>query len=246
MKKIAFLIPSKGDNWNNIEKSVLFKNTLTTFKPEINHSYLFYIGFNHDDTFYNREKIQNDFKRQFPKYIFHFVKYDKTVLKGHLTKMWNILYLKALQNSEHFIQYFYQCGDDIQFFTSGWLNKSIEILKKNNNIGIAGPKCDHVQLLTQLLVSRVHYAIFQCLFPEYIFNWGCDDWINFIYSPDYIFIQYNHECENNGGPPRYETKKYNIKKIKETVYQRAQDDKVKLDNFLREKHISRKSSLFIL
>ena len=59
---------------------------------------------------------------------------------------------------------------------------------KLDDIGIVGPKNEHPYLLTQAMVSRVHYAIFNFLFPEYIFNWGCDDWINILYQPKYKFI----------------------------------------------------------
>ena len=37
------------------------------------------------------------------------------VEKGHLTVMWNILYDNALQQN---YDYFFQCGDDIEFNTS--------------------------------------------------------------------------------------------------------------------------------
>ena len=50
--KIAFLIPCKSDlNWRKLEDSILYKNTLSSFKPEKNHKYFFYIGYDHDDFF---------------------------------------------------------------------------------------------------------------------------------------------------------------------------------------------------
>ena len=54
--------------------------------------------------------------------------------------MWNILYQEALREKNFFIDYFYQCGDDIIFKTNGWVKDCINALKNNDNIGIVGPK----------------------------------------------------------------------------------------------------------
>lgn len=236
--KIAFLIPCKSDlNWMKLEDSILYKNTLLSFKPEKNHKYFFYIGYDHDDFFYIDHK--KDLQKKFPNFKFRFVEFPQDVLKGHLTRMWNILYQEALREKNFFIDYFYQCGDDIIFKTNGWVKDCINALKNNDNIGIVGPKNDHPYLLTQAMVSRVHFEIFQFLFPEYIFNWGCDDWINLIYQQNHRFILTNHVCINNGGPPRYETKNYNITALKRKVGEKANQERIKLNTFLAEKvHIS--------
>ncbi len=42
----------------------------------------------------------------------------KNIKKGHLTAMWNRLFKKAYQEG---CDYFYQCGDDIQFLDKGWV-----------------------------------------------------------------------------------------------------------------------------
>ena len=97
---------------------------------------------------------------------------------------WNIIFLKAYQDS---CDYFYQCGDDINFKTSGWINDSISILEQHNNIGLTGPINNNNYILTQAFVSRKHMEIFGYFFPENIINWGCDDWYNFVYKPDYFF-----------------------------------------------------------
>ena len=43
--KVAFLIPSKGENWKRIEESILYRYTLNSFIPEPDHKYIFYIGY---------------------------------------------------------------------------------------------------------------------------------------------------------------------------------------------------------
>lgn len=232
--KIAFLIPCKShSNWDNLEDSFLYRKTLMSFSPEKDHKYFFYIGYDHDDLFYieKRKKLQ----KKFPMFKFRFIAFPNDVMKGHLTRMWNILYEEALTEKNFFIDYFYQCGDDILFKSKGWVQVSINTLQNNNNIGIVGPKNEHPYLLTQAMVSRVHYSIFNFLFPEYIFNWGCDDWINMLYQPKYKFILEQHFCENSGGTPRYDTTNYNITALKKKVAEKANQERIKLNTFLIEK-----------
>ena len=234
--KVAFLIPCKGKpEWAKIDQSILFKNTLSTFSPEREHSYIFFIGYDDDDIFYTNTSHQRAFKSRFPLFEFRFIEFPTDMMKGHLTRMWNILYKNALCDDKYFIEYFYQCGDDILFKTQGWVQDCINILKSHDNVGIAGPKNDHPSLLTQLMVSRVHYHIFDCLFPHTIFNWGCDDWINIVYSPAHLHVLKSHYCENAGGPPRYDTNKYNILALKKRVAEKAKKERIKLDAFLVKK-----------
>ena len=236
--KIAFLIPCKSDSkWLSLKDSLLYKKTLSSFTPEKQHKYFFYIGYDHDDLFYF--DYRKELQKAFPTFNFRFVEFPQDVRKGHLTRMWNILYNEAMREPKFFIDYFYQCGDDIIFKSSGWVQDCINELKKNGNVGIAGPKNDHPYLLTQAMVSRIHYSIFKFLFPEYIFNWGCDDWINVVYQDKYKCILNHHFCENSGGAPRYETKNYNIISLKKKVGEKANQERSKLNAFLAEKiHIS--------
>ena len=208
MTKIALLIPTttKGrPQWKNIKDTYLYNYTLKTFllkySPEYN--YEIHIGYDYDDRIFSneleRQTIQN-FEKVFKNITFYFTPY-KNVEKGHLTKMWNILFKNAYDNG---CDYFYQCGDDIVFKTNNWVKDSIEILKKHNDIGLSGPLNNNNRILTQAMVSRKHMKIFGWFFPEEIINWCCDDWYNIVYSPKYLFILKNHYCSNEGGNPRYE------------------------------------------
>ena len=49
--------------------------------------------------------------------------------------------------------------------------------------------------LTQTLVSRKHYNIFQFYFPEEIQNWFCYNWLNDVYI-NHRFILYDYKCGN--------------------------------------------------
>ena len=50
--------------------------------------------------------------------------------------MWNRAFKEAYDDG---CEYFYQCGDDIEFLDNDWDNDSIEALKRRNNVGVTGP-----------------------------------------------------------------------------------------------------------
>ncbi len=231
---IGFLIPttSKGHNWLTMEDTFLFKNTLSSFKPEEKHIYHFFIGYDYNDNYYQNPELQKNIKKMFPNFFFHFIEFGKDVFQSHLTKMWNILLEKAINLKDSKIDYFYQCGDDIIFKTPEWVTQSIKTLKMHRDIGITGPSNNHPELLTQVFFSRKHYEIFGFLFPEYIFNWGCDDWINKVYTPNYIYPLTNFYAENAGGPPRYDTSKYDLEKLKKTASNKAKIESDKIKTYL--------------
>lgn len=232
MIKISFLIPttSKGKTWTHMEDTLLYKNTLSTFIPEKkNHLYSFYIGYDHDDYLFKNCQNQNILREKFPNFAFYFIEFPSTIFRGHLTQMWNILLENAISNGS---DYFYQCGDDILFKTPGWVQQSIQTLLAHQDIGITGPSNDHPELLTQVFFSRKHHEIFGFLFPSYIFNWGCDDWINKVYMPNYIYPLVNFYAENAGGAPRYDTSKYDLKKLKQTAAKKADEERNKIARFL--------------
>ena len=206
--KIGIIIPStsNGRDWKNIKESYLFKHTLKTFllTYDKEHNYTFYIGIDRNDKIY--DDIENiTYIKKFISIItnveIEFI-YMDNIPKGHLTKMWNQLFNEAYTNN---CDYFFQCGDDIEFLTKGWINTSINKLIENNNIGVTGPlDINNTRLLTQSFVSRKHMELFGYYFPEEIINWFCDDWINQIYiciNHFYPLSKYN--CNNVGGNPRY-------------------------------------------
>ena len=207
-EKVALLIPttSKGkNNWKNIKDSFLFNNTIKTFLLTKCDEYLyeFYIGYDNNDRIFSLKQNQNiihNLEKVFKNCSFHFIEFEKSITKGHLTVMWNILFQNAYNNSNN---YFYQCGDDISFQTKNWIKDSIQILHENNGIGISGPLNNNCRILTQVMVSRKHMEIFGWFFPEEIINWCCDDWYNLLYREKHFFPLKNHYCSNDGGTPRY-------------------------------------------
>jgi hypothetical protein len=202
--KVAILIPTttKKTECKTIKDTYLYKYMLPSFCETVNLSdIVFYIGYDYDDEIYKSEEqvntLINKFKWDECKSIdFKFIIYQNDIKKGHLSKMWNVLYEKAYEDG---FDYFYQCGDDILFKTKGWLEDSISALSKNDDIGVSGPRNNNILIITQALFSRKHMQIFGHLFPEEIINYYVDDWYNMVYSPRDIFILNNHLCINNSG-----------------------------------------------
>ena len=77
--------------------------------------------------------------------------YMTNIPKGHLTVMWNRLYDEALgQNYE----YFFQCGDDIEFHTPNWVNDCIATLQKTKGIGLVGPINNNSNINTIICIAK--------------------------------------------------------------------------------------------
>ena len=205
--KVAILIPSttKERGWKNIKETYLYKinlkSFLLTYCPE--HTYTYYVGIDDDDRIYSVEKEQQDLMRfisVMKNVSLQFISM-KGIKKGHLTAMWNRLFHKAYHDGN---DYFYQCGDDIQFINKGWVSQSIELLQLFNGYGTTGPH-DKMQyrVHTQSFVSRRHYELFGFYFPSQITNWFCDDWITKTYWEALLFPLLDKWCMNVGGAPRY-------------------------------------------
>lgn len=213
INNIAFLIPITSHNcyWNSINDSYLVNNLLKSIVNTCSNNKLtFYLGIDSDEKIYTKENIKTVFNsiKKNSKSDSEFncdICFDITtyvgIKKGYLTKMWNILYEKAYKTGLH--NYYYQCGDDIYFKDKGWLTLSIDKLKSMNDIGIAGPKTlrkhkkgyKNEHIMTQVLISNLHYKLFGKLFPEELINWYCDDWLNFIYK-DRTGKLNTHGCVN--------------------------------------------------
>lgn len=247
-RKIALLIPctSKGrDNWKTMKDTYINNLTVKHFllTQDKEHEYVFYIGYDSDDRIFadvTQQEILKRYSLVFKNISFVFIKFDN-IKKGHVTKMWNILFKNAYDDGCH---YFYQCGDDIVFHTKGWVNDCINKLITNSDIGLVGPINNNNQILTQAFVSREHMEIFGWFFPEEIINWGCDDWYNHLYSPTMFFPLRNHYCSNEGGAPRYTINNdpnytlnmtYNTGLIRTKARNMALEHKTLIENHLKNK-----------
>ena len=239
--KIGLLIPctSKNRDWKNMKETYLYTLSLKTFLHTMDkeHEYKFYIGIDKDDPVFDNSDAQHEilrFNMAFKNVDFEFI-HMENVKKGHLTKMWNILFKKAYDED---CDYFFQCGDDIYFATKGWVNDCIKTLKSHNNVGLTGPINNNARILTQAFVSRKHMEIFGWFFPEEIINWCCDDWYNWVYQPDHFFPLTQHFCSNQGGKPRYDI--HNMSNFEENMannVRKLREQTMKLAAFHKKKYL---------
>ena len=259
--KIGLLIPTtsnKRDEWKNIKDSYVYKILINSFitKQDKEHVYNFYIGYDKDDRIFSNKK-ERDILKKIEKIFknFKFIFYEfKNIKKGHVTKMWNELCREAYNDN---CEYYFQIGDDIKFHTKGFINDSIKILQKNNNIGMTGPINNNNQILTQCFVSKKHIEILGYFFPEEIINWCCDDWYNYLYKPNNFFPLTNHYASNDGGEPRYivnDDKNFmninnvreNLTKLREYSMKLAIRDKKKIEGYIKKKSKIKKIISFSL
>jgi hypothetical protein len=204
---LAILIPCTSNGrpeWKTIMDTYLYNFTLKTFLLTYDKDVIsrFYIGYDEGDRIFANLEEQAKILRflsVMKNVSIEFVSM-KDIKKGHLTVMWNRLYEKAYNDG---FNYFFQCGDDINFKTVGWIKECISILNEHNDIGLTGPVNNNNRILTQSFVSRRHMEIMGYFFPPEIINWCCDDWINEVYRPDYFYPAMSHFCSNDGGAERY-------------------------------------------
>ena len=176
------------------------KTFLLTYNKE--HEYVLYIGIDKGDRIYDDKQSKEKFY-QYAKVMksisIKFV-YMDGIKKGHLTVMWNRLFKIAYDEG---CDYFFQCGDDIEFNTKGWVNDCIRVLRNNNDVGLTGPINNNARILTQSFVSKKHMDVFGYYFPEDIINWFCDDWITNVYVVRDKYWKIEKRIFNKGGEPRY-------------------------------------------
>jgi hypothetical protein len=245
--KIGLIIPctSRNRNWSNIKQTYLFNYFLKSFIESWSseHEYVLYIGYDKGDRIFSN-KSEQDYSLIVEKVYtnIHLTYMEMNEKPGHLTAIWNRLFRRAYDEG---CDYFYQCGDDISFKTKNWVNDCIQQLKEKNNIGLTGPINNNPRILTQAFVSREHMHIFGEFFPETIINWCCDDWYNFVYSPDFFYPLKNHYCSNEGGEPRYtinadanfaNNAAKKLDELRESTRQLALKDSQKIINYITSKN----------
>ena len=250
--KIALLTlatSKQRDNWVSIKDSYLYNMTLKTFLLTMDkeHEYIVYIGIDKNDRIFDKTEQQSEimrFSKVFSNVEFIFMTMEN-IEKGYVTLMWNKLFEDAYKRE---CDYFYQCGDDMEFKTKGWVNDCIKVLKSHDDIGLVGPMNNNSRILTQAFVSRKHMEIFGWFFPKEIKNWCCDDWYNMVYQPKYLYPLRNHYAQNNGGQPRYDinnnpnftgktqmTFGMNVNKLRQDTQKLANQHKLLIEKYINSK-----------
>lgn len=196
---IGILTPlcSRNQPWKTIYDIDFFENFLPFFYSTISnkYNYRFYLAIDENDKFLNdnREHIEKCLHKD-----------DKIIVapksyNGNPYGIWNLL----LEEAKDECDYFYQCGSDIQHITKEWDNYFVNVLKKNNNVGITGGVDKNYWLervfrnqngiLENVFFHKTHYEIFGRFMNPKFKSWFGDDYISQVYRHnDAIFISSNH------------------------------------------------------
>lgn len=201
MDKLCFLIPSTSHmrNWNNIKESYLYESLKVV--NEFYQGITIFIFYEEDDILYHNQI--GWLEDLLPNLHFRFIlNYQSKIAKGNVVGMWNFLYEIAYKEK---FNYFYIIGDDISYPKNNvWLPRMIHKLRENNNLGFsAGDSGNPMLPMTQFLVSRKHYEIFNHAFNKLLVNWYCDNYMCELYPKKYINYFSDIKLINSGGTPRY-------------------------------------------
>ena len=213
MIKYAILIPTTSNkrNYDSYTDTDLYQRFIKSFLLTYNNNYKFkiYIGIDADDKFYNDAGVQEKllrFMSVMKNVDIQFYKFDNNY-KGDVGAIWTKLYEYAIEEKN---EYFLQIGDDVVLQHRGWDTSSILKLKENFGIGVCGlvdagrrryNPTD--SLITQGVVTKIHYNIFGFLYPPELRSWYIDNFIGDIYEIwGYKYI-IPESILNTGGDPRY-------------------------------------------
>lgn len=117
--------------------------------------------------------------------------------------VWNALIEKAYSDGA---DYFYQIGDDVEIETPGWAPAFAQALEHSSvrGLGVTGPlDTNNPRHMTHACVSRVHWEIFEALYPKVFKNWWSDNWLMEVYLPSSVFWVREQRIRNKGGAERY-------------------------------------------
>ncbi len=205
MNKVAFCIPTTTNkrDWKSAEETHLWRVLFTELENHLptNSEITCFVGYDHDDKVWSQVEERMKCNATFTKFKIEWSCFGSEV-KGKPTWIWNDLAGFAV--SEGF-DYLKILGDDIRLpRDTAWLSCFINKLKKNQNIGFVSGWSNNDEIPTQFLIHKKHLDIFEFVYPKEIPNWGCDNWLYYIYPKKYGIWLKSYPLLNVGGDPRYE------------------------------------------
>jgi hypothetical protein len=150
-----------------------------SLKTTASHPYKVFIGYDAGDAFFEQHGATIRTKALAADIEVLRVENPRTSDPCHV---WNVLFRLAAAQG---FNYFFQCGDDIEFRRKGWDARYIEWLRGVQNVGCAAQcsPCGDCAMLA--MVSRAHLEIFGGFYPPEYRNWDSDVWLTEVYRHDY-------------------------------------------------------------
>ena len=138
--KIALCLPSRNVNCKHYNETFLYRILLKSFILTRckQHNYILCVVIDNDDIVYsNKEELNKiiKFRDLIDNTEIKFIS-SNGINKGHVTAMWNRSFEYAYNLG---CDYYYQCGDDIEFMDKGWVSECIKQLQSQNDLGVVGP-----------------------------------------------------------------------------------------------------------
>lgn len=213
IRKVALALPTTSKGMEVGGEPVFLKylmpSFLNTVTEEEYQSTLFtvYIGYDHGDPLYEDETVRADVIKKLTLLIGQKpvqVKLLQLPNARRIALLWNLLYLHALREGA---EYFYQVNDDLTLKSPGWLSYFTATLDAKHGFGVVGPADYHnglnCTILTQSMVTPVHFDIFGMLYPIELKDWKSDRWLTYVYQPDDMHCRPDVIADNGGTPTRY-------------------------------------------
>lgn len=215
LRRVALALPttSKGMKKDVEEWPVFLRILLPSFLSTVTEIewqktlFTIYVGFDHGDVMFESIENQARYLTEAARLINNRpaqIKFLRLPNIGRVALLWNMLYLQALRDGA---QYFYQVNDDLTMVTPGWLTYFTSTLDAAHGFGVVGPADYHnalnCSILTQAMVTSVHYEIFGSLYPLELKDWKTDRWLTYIYQPDHMYCRGDVVANNGGAPTRY-------------------------------------------
>jgi hypothetical protein len=213
IRKVAIAFPTTSKGLKEGEEPIFLSVLIPSFIKSVTlheyHTTIFtiYIGYDHGDALFDDEGMRNKIMGRLVELTGDYpiqVKMLQLPNARRVALLWNLLYLHALREGA---EYFYQVNDDLNMVTSGWLTYFTETLDKADGFGVVGPADYHNELhcaiLTQSMVTPVHFEIFGMLYPVELKDWKSDRWLTYVYQPNDMHCRPDVIANNGAAPTRY-------------------------------------------
>jgi hypothetical protein len=190
MDKVVFIIPSTAkivkqpgvrhsiemSPYNTIDEMPLLKILYNSIKAYDISNYTFIVGIDDDDEFYinNQEKIKEVLPSNFHLHFFNNCKKSYVSIVNQLANV-------AI--NEYKAEYLQIFADDLIVYSLTHIPTFIDHFKKYNNLCLGwGQDKVTYHTCSHPFIHKTHVNIFNCLYPDEIKNWYCDDWILGLYT----------------------------------------------------------------
>ena len=205
-EKVVIIIPcsSKNCSYKNLNECLLINTLYNNLKKFNISNYTFVIGFDDDDVFYLKNKIE--LEKIFPNnFYLHYLNNNEKSYVCIVNQLAN------LAIDVYKADYLFVMADDLELVHLDFIQIFINYLKdKVIGLGHALDKTNAAGICTHPFVKSSHVKYLGYFYPKEIKNWYCDDWITRLYNRFNLINKTDDFVISN----KVLQKRYNVYKIK--------------------------------